>query len=56
MAIRTKDDEQGDLSDFEAGFLMGYFAAKGYGGDPTIEQFTEGVEALAAARGKGDVA
>jgi hypothetical protein len=52
--IRDDDDDEADLTEFEAGFLMGYFEAKGIEGDPSIEQFTEAVEALAAARGRRD--
>ena len=50
--MSTDIDGENDLTEFEAGFLMGFFAAKGYGSDPSIEQFTEAVEALAEARGR----
>jgi hypothetical protein len=45
-------DEDAELTDFEAGFLLGYFAAKGIAGDPTVEQFSEAAEALKEAKSR----
>jgi hypothetical protein len=45
-----EDQDEGQLSDFEAGFLLGYFAARGIDGEPTIDQFNEAASALADAK------
>ena len=47
-------EEESELTDFEAGFLMGYFAAKGFPDEPTVEQFSEAAEALAATKRRMD--
>jgi hypothetical protein len=50
VRYRSRMDEDAELTDFEAGFLLGYFAAKGIAGDPTVEQFSEAAEALKEAK------
>lgn len=52
MRYRSPMDEDAELSDFEAGFLLGYFAARGIGTDPTVEQFSEAAEALKEAKSR----
>jgi hypothetical protein len=47
-------DDESELTDFEAGFLMGYFAARGITGEPTVEQFSEAADALVATKARMD--
>jgi hypothetical protein len=37
-----------ELTDLQAGFLSGYFAARGVKSTPTTEQFSEAVDAMNA--------
>lgn len=48
--MKTDEDDDTQLADFEAGFLMGHFEALGIQGEPTIEQFNAAATALERVR------